>query len=326
MKIGFLLHIIRTWLLLPLVAICLSSCFHVAETPPIPQELLACKVTITQIDAFKPNPQFDRHDPSNIIRHDDLYWVFYTHNIDDHKTVTIHFASSTDGTQWKDMGQAIGCGAPGDWDESGSIAPYVVPHNGRFYLFYTGFRGGNLDTRQLGCAIADSPRGPWTRWRENPILRQNPDPAAWDSGMLGDSNVIFREGKWWLYFKSRRRSETNKQTRIGVAVADVLTGPYRKHPANPLFAGHAFSAWVHRDGVAALCGEISPKIKWSPDGLHFVDAGEMPNSSTGFFCPANFGDGSNHEGVAWGIEVYNKKSGSRGLQRFDCTLQPNSNP
>ena len=60
--------------------------------------------------------------------------------------------------------------------------------------------------------------------------------------MLGDSNVVFREGKWWLYFKSRRADETHKDTRIGVAVADTITGPYRKHSGNPLFAGHAFSA------------------------------------------------------------------------------------
>ena len=136
--------------------------------------------------------------------------------------------------------------------------------------------------------------------------------------MLGDSNVIFREGKWWLYFKSRRDTETNKDTRIGVAVADQITGPYRKHPANPLFAGHAFSAWRHRDGVAALCGAISPKIKWSPDGLHFVDAGEMPNHSTGLFSPDVDADPKNLRGFEWGLEQYSE-TGPRGLRRFDCS-------
>lgn len=136
--------------------------------------------------------------------------------------------------------------------------------------------------------------------------------------MLGDSNVIFREGKWWLYFKSRRDTETNQETRIGVAVADQITGPYRKHPANPLFAGHAFSAWRHGDGVAALCGAISPKIKWSPDGLHFMDAGEMPNHSTGLFTPDANEDRNNLRGFDWGHEVYTE-AGASGLRRFDCT-------
>lgn len=231
--------------------------------------------------------------------------------------VSVHAASSADGYKWADAGEAIGRGAPGSWDESGAIAPYVVAHAAKFYLFYTGFRNGDLATRDLGCAIADHPSGPWKRWAANPVLRREPDPRAWDSGMLGDSNVIFREGKWWLYFKSRRSTESNQDTHIGVAFADQITGPYRKHPGNPLFAGHAFSAWSHRDGVAALCGVISPKIKWARDGLHFEDAGEFPNESTGLFAPDANSDPGNRRGFDWGLEVYTEGS-ARGLRRFDC--------
>lgn len=286
------------------------------DTPLPPSELFGVKESTTVIDAFRPTPQFDRHDPSNIIRHKGRYWVFYTRNSGDHKDVSVQAASSGDGYNWTDVGEAIRRGPRGSWDESGAIAPYVVHHKGKFYVFYTGFRG-DLATRDLGCAIADRPSGPWTRWQGNPVLRRDPDPAAWDSGMLGDSNVILYQGKWWLYYKSRRDKETNKETRIGVAVADEIAGPYRRHPGNPLFAGHAFSAWRHRDGVAALCGEISPKIKWSPDGLRFSDAGEMPNQSTGLFCPDPDADPDNMHGFDWGLEVYTE-GGARGLCRFDC--------
>ncbi len=58
--------------------------------------------------------------------------------------------------------------------------------------------------------------------------------------MLGDSNLVFRQSKWWLYFKSRRTEETSKETRIGVAIADTITGPYQRHSANPLFLGTPF--------------------------------------------------------------------------------------
>jgi len=293
-----------------------------ADGDPIPPELTAIKKTTTVIEAFRPQPHLDRHDPSNIIRHEDRYWVFYTRNSGKHKEVSVHAAFSTDGYQWTDAGEALGRGTPGSWDESGAIAPYVVSHEGKFYLFYTGFREDNLATRELGCAIADHPAGPWERWAANPILRRDPDPAAWDSGMLGDSNVIFREGKWWLYFKSRRSKETNKDTRIGVAFADKITGPYRKYPANPLFAGHAFSAWLHRDGVAAMCGEVSSRIKWSRDGLSSQDAGEMPNQSTGLFTPDERADPRHLHGFDWGLEVYSA-NGVRGLRRFDC-LKPRS--
>ena len=258
----------RLIILVTMLAICLSSC---TVTPEVPAELFNIDKTVTFIEAFRPSPQAAKHDPSNIIRYDNRYWVFYTYNIGNHKDISIYLASSVDGYEWTDLGQALGCGPNGSWDESGTIAPYVAAHNGQFYLFYTGFRNGDLSTRELGCAIADSPLGPWKRWPGNPVLRQNPDPSAWDSGMLGDSNVIFRQGKWWLYFKSRRNEETSKQTHIGVAFANEITGPYTKYSNNPLFAGHAFSAWVHRSGVAAICGVRSPKIKWSQDGINFVD-------------------------------------------------------
>jgi hypothetical protein len=65
---------------------------------------------------------------------------------------------------------------------------------------------------------------------------------------------------------------------------------------------------------------ISPRILWSEDGLHFQEAGEMTNTSTGFFCPRNFGDGTNDKGMRWGLERYTER-GSRGLRRFDCSLQ-----
>jgi beta-xylosidase len=311
----------RTARCIILLALCPPTGCQAADRQNLPAELYGVRKTTTVIDAFRPTPEFDRHDPSNIIRHEDRFWVFYTRNIGDHREVSVRVASSSDGYQWTDLGEALGRGPKGSWDESGTIAPYVVAHDGKVYLFYTGFRAGDLATRELGIAIANHPSGPWTRWPGNPILRRNPDSAAWDSGMLGDSNVIFREGKWWLYFKSRRDTETNQETRIGVAVADQITGPYHKHPANPLFAGHAFSGWRHRDGVAALCGVISPKIKWSPDGLHFRDAGEMPNQSTGLFTPDATSAPENLNGFDWGLEVY-PEAGARGLRRFDCMWQP----
>ena len=301
--------------LILILTFCLTVCAVGKDVPP---ELLQVSKRTTLIEAFRPTSDFDRHDPSNIVQHEGLYWIFYTHNVGNHQDVSIHAASSPDGFTWTDLGQALGRGPRNAWDESGTIAPYIVPHRNRFYLFYTGFRNSDLNTRQLGCATAHNPAGPWQR-SGKPVLRQNSDARAWDSGMLGDSNVIFRDGKWWLYFKSRTQGETARDTHVGVAVASDIMGPYHKHPANPLFAGHAFSAWVHDQGVAAVCGVISPKIKWSRDGILFVDAGNMPNTSTGFFCPGNFTNETNAKGVHWGLERYTEQ-GSRGLRRFDCTM------
>jgi hypothetical protein len=69
--------------------------------------------------------------------------------------------------------------------------------------------------------------------------------------------------------------------------------------------------------LAALCGVICPKIKWSPDGLRFLDAGEMPNQSTGLFTPDPDSDPGHPRGLEWGLEVYMEVR-ARGLRRFDC--------
>ena len=91
--------------------------------------------------------------------------------------------------------------------------------------------------------------------------------------MVGDSNAVFREGKWWLYFKGKKAHEKPWETHIGVAVSDHIEGPYEVHPNSPLFDGHAFTAWKHRGGIAALRGKYWPEILWSEDGLDFVDTG-----------------------------------------------------
>jgi hypothetical protein len=109
----------------------------------------------------------------------------------------------------------------------------------------------------------------------------------------------------------------------GLAQADTITGPYAKHEQNPLMTGHAGSAWIHRDGVAAIGGEVDPPqnqcIRWSEDGVQFVEAGHFPNKSTGFYCPANFDNGVNSQGVTWGMDVIAGIK-PRYLYRYDCDL------
>ncbi len=63
--------------LILILTISLTVCAPAKDVPP---ELLQVSKRTTVIEAFRPNPKFDRHDPSNIIRHEGLYWVFYTHN------------------------------------------------------------------------------------------------------------------------------------------------------------------------------------------------------------------------------------------------------
>ena len=74
-----------------------------------------------------------------------------------------------------------------------------------------------------------------------------------------------------------------------------------KNPGKPI--GHAFTAWKHRGGIAALRGKYWPEISWSEYGLNFfVDTGgRLKNYSTGLFCPESFEAGDNLRGVEWAL-------------------------
>jgi len=231
----------------------------------------------------------------------------------------IQLAISENGFRWTVQGTALDKGNPGDPDELGALTGYVVPHNGRYYMFYSRVdanSGKPHNTKGIGYAVADSPDGPWIKHRE-PILM--PGNNTWDDLCCDDTNIIYQQGKWWLYYKGRALGDKPGDSQVGVAISGKLTGPYRKHPANPRFKGHAFAAWVHRKGVAAVGGDNNHNVLWSPDGIHFQVAAEFDNKSVGLHCPENFGDGTNNRGVSWGFDVARTKP--RYIYRFDCNLE-----
>ena len=61
-----------------------------------------------------------------------------------------------------------GSGISGAWDRDVVHNPWIIGHDGRFYLFYTG-NYGNGDYRdhgrhqRIGLAVAPHPAGPWKR-------------------------------------------------------------------------------------------------------------------------------------------------------------------
>lgn len=293
------------------------------ERNRIPRELLDAAREPFVIDEFV-SPENERHDPSNIIRYDDKYYIWFTEHPKGSSGWAgcyMMYATSADGYDWKIQGKAIDAGGPESWDAKGALTAYVVPHDGRFYLFYTGVGPDFVDRQSsktgIGYAVADTPDGPWQKC-DAPILWPSND--EWEYLNNDDTNIIFREGKWWLYFKGRPRTGDHRKTKIGLAISDNLTGPYEKCPENPLFDGHALTAWVHRDGVAALNGlGVNGKLLWSEDGVHFTEVKNFRNQSTGLYCPQNFGSGVNDEGITWGFDVETGKH-ARFIYRFNTNM------
>ena len=263
--------------------------------------------------------RLERHDPSNIIRYRGKYYLWYTeHPPEDGFIDTyVQCATSPDGYDWTVQGTALDKGGPSDPDALGALTSYVVPHDGRFYMFYTrvpaDFVNAHKSLRGIGYAVADTPNGPW---RKQPETILWPGEDSWDNLCCDDANLLYRDGKWWLYYKGRTLGDSPRDSQVGVAIADKLAGPYRKHSANPLFKGHAFAAWNHDSGVAAMSGDIEkPVIYRARDGINFDVVAEFDNKSVGLYCPDNFPETANGTEPSWGFDV--ARTRPRYIYRFD---------
>jgi len=301
------------------------------ESGQVPPELTTPNYRVTQLAGIGHDAALDRQDPSNVIKVGDRYYVWYTQRrrgVHPYAS-TIYFATSEDGIEWQDRGEALGKGGKEEWDSFGVITPYVVVFGGKYYLYYTGTspkgefksRGPDGTLRHIGVAIADSPDGPWKRFAGNPIL----SPVKgdnWENLLVDDTHVIRRDGKWWLYYKGGHRTIQAEDTQWGLAIGDEPTGPYVRHPANPLIGGHTVCVWPHREGVAALIDMAGPErftVQWSSDGIHFQRAAKIPRVHTGCgpYNPDAFTDTRYGCGIAWGVA---QDGNPLHIVRFDVDL------
>ena len=304
----------------------------------IPPELKNVQKTVVPITGIDKAPHAENHDPSNVVRHGGKYYVWYTEHVPsdpEYSSCYIKYATSEDGLHWYVGGTAISKGGKGDPDEKGVLTPYVVHCDEKWYMLYLAldarFRGADdwqSQQRGIWIAEADSPDGPWRKVQDAPLLWPGSD-GEWDELTCDNANPIFREGRWWLYYMGRKKGSHPFDSYIGLAMADQITGPYEKQRESPLMTGHAFVVWAHRSGVAAIGGEADQLdeqcVRWSEDGIHFVEAGHFENKSVGFFCPDNVNGGVSNCGVGWGFDVVRKIT-PRYIYRFDCTMKVGEDP
>ena len=246
-----------------------------------------------------------RRDPSCVIRADGLYHVWYTRGAHPCPPVgheraddalpampwdlcDLWHATSEDGITWQERGPALLRGPAGSYDERSVFTPDVLAHEGRYYLVYQVTRAPTYrcTPESIAIAWADSPHGPWTK-SPAPIVEPDPsgevDPRAYpeqasvkgtfDSLRVHDPALLFREGRFWLYFKGEGIGHSNMESKWGVASADDPLGPYVKSPFNPITnSGHEVMVWNYAGGVAALltrCGPEKNTIQYAADGIHF---------------------------------------------------------
>jgi hypothetical protein len=285
-----------------------------------------------------------RRDPSDIIKSDGLYYVWYTkippnqHGYPTGYPGEVWYATSKDGYSWTERGRAIPKGTSGSWDAYGVFTPNILVAEGKYYLFYTAVPDGFSNyphgpyrnskppatPTAIGVACSNNPDGPWTKYEGNPVLKPTGGYEAWDNFRVDDACLIIYKGRYWLYYKSRASKPGQVwygPTPMGVAIADKPLGPYIKSKANPLVRpGHEVLVWPHGPGVAAYAKNGG--IWYSEDGIRFtqkLDTRTKPVAgAAGAYRKDAFEDDGWGDGITWGL--CHTTGGTLGLRRFECDL------
>lgn len=128
------------------------------------------------------------------------------------------------------------------WDADTIHNPTIQKVGDKYVLFYIGnnlsqaknYDGHHASTQRIGLAISDNMYGPFKRVSDEPILDISSDRSQWDSYLTTNPALLQHEnGQYWLYYKAWDRYNDNMR-KMGVAIADDITGPYQKHEKNPL--------------------------------------------------------------------------------------------
>lgn len=286
-------------------------------------ERFTASITYRDLPGLEPEKGLTRRDPSDVIRHDGRYYVWYTKTDRGHSgyDATVWCARSEDGVSWTEVGEALPRGAPGEWDEQSVFTPGILVFEGRFYLFYTSVERPFSDAvpTAIGAAVAESPEGPWEKLPQNPLLLPADSDEEFDSHRVDDSCLLVRDGLCWLYYKGRGQGLSPAETKMGLALAERPEGPWHRHPDNPLIpTGHEVLCWPDGAGVAALVSR-PPSMWYAPDGLRFEHMTDLDTRPTapGAFRPDAFDDPDVGAGFAWGISQDSGPDGWPCLKRFD---------
>ncbi|GAA3651367.1 family 43 glycosylhydrolase [Flavivirga jejuensis] len=267
-----------------------------------------------------------RRDPSDVIKIDNLYYVWYSKGkIATGYDATIWYATSKDGYDWEEQGIALDKGKEGTWEGASVFTPNILIAKKKYYLFYTGvskpYKKGTKGYRpdsKIGVAVAKSPNGPWKRCKDNPVIFNGKNKEDFDSHLIDDACLITRDGKYYLYYKGRQLGKSPKFTQMGVAIADKPQGPYVKYENNPVIKGnHEVVVYPLGKGVGAMIGKVGPEnivrsLQYSEDGFNFSKTHSVitPPHAAGLYRPEAFTDSGKGELFEWGVQIGKGKKGT----------------
>uniref|UniRef100_UPI003565C1BD family 43 glycosylhydrolase n=1 Tax=Pontiella sp. TaxID=2837462 RepID=UPI003565C1BD len=255
----------------------LAACW--LGTAVVQAEAKTAVVSRMELQGIGPHEKVSRRDPSDVIKVGDLFYVWYSRGpVKTGYNATVWYATSPDGINWTEKGEAVAKGGAGAWDESSVFTPNILVAEGKYWLFYTG-TSKNPEIKpdsKIGIAVSESPDGPWKKLAANPVLKNSDNPEDFDSHLVDDACLIVRDGKYWFYYKGRQKGKSARETQMGLAIAEKPGGPYIRHPENPVIPGnHEVLVWPQGSGVAAMIGTTGPKeiinsVLYAEDGVNFT--------------------------------------------------------
>lgn len=312
------------------------------------------------IKALKRTRGVIRRDPSDVIKVDDTYYVYYTKVVKkDLPKIkrnlrssgypgVLYYATSKDSYKWTEQGEILGLGKKGTWDSFGIFTPAILKHGDKYWLYYTGVQptpgredgkfenNARNDYTAIGVAVSDSPAGPFKRLNDKPILKVGKDRQAFDSYRVDDACMLMRDGKVWMYYKGRSASKGRsgpRSTKMGVAVADKPEGPFTKMNDGKYIqdSGHEVQIFKYgKAGVMSIVSSTGPNkrtLQYAADGLNLEvllrDLKKMPHAP-GLYRPELTDHDAGKGLPKWGISmIYSNPH----LVRYECKwngLRPGS--
>lgn len=268
-----------------------------------------------------------RRDPSDVIKVGNKHYVYYTkvYGKSSGYWGTIWCAESSDkGYTWKEKGEVLNVGKKGTFDSHAVFTPNVIYTNGKYYLYYTGVRptpdrtdgvfenNHKNDITAIGVAVSDTPDGPFMRVNDEPVLQISSNQTAFDSYRIDDAALLYKDNKYWLYYKGRCFLDGTtgaRNTKMGVAFSDSPTGPFVKYNKPLLANSHEVLIWKEVSGIYALAS-LSSSIEKSTDGLDFqsaalhVEKKNRPNAPGAFRIDLT--DANKTENLSWGVSMVSK--------------------
>ncbi len=158
----------------------------------------------------------------------------------------------------------------------------------KYYLFYSLQQRDDPYNYYIGLATASNPLGPWTKYENNPIMK--------NFGYVG--GVTKKDGKYYMFNEYPTRVQAQDYGHISVAVADAPEGPWEPLRDAPVMTVEEWGCWddagysetnVKYDGnlfhmfyggakthEERLLSQESIGYAYSVDGKHFTKYSKNP--------------------------------------------------